>query len=780
MGNPFIVSPFGNKNRSTGGGSMKPTGGFVQVCVVDIIMNPEHEYFKALGGWDACGTIFWKHVTKDNIDYETNNPQENIARPFFANQKYYPLKGVLIFSTITKDVLARKGKDGHQETYYYLPNLNLWNHPHHNALPYLLKKPEPDTSQAGQFNLIDQFKKTINGIILRQPKEGESSPELGDYFQENSTIKPLLPYEGDHIIEGRYGNSIRFGATTPFERKSLFKNSKQPIPNIWSELSLNGVSKTHPNGVGKVGDPIIIIRNEQPTPRLKIDDPRGNDKKGWIPITEDLNKDGSSIYMTSNQVIPIVVAGSTRKSDELISNDSYDHGAKVTQMDLLTSTYEYVEQEVEDFVDDVMDFLGDPIEYLAPTPDPIEFAFEYVYDDGQNDFSFVDELIATGLYDDDDIEYASTHFEDEQISGTELDDIELEAVEQTPTKKSSTSGKDIEYAPSVKREPYVKGADGLARIEGSKQYNQWEADYLAGTEDYPFLYINPNDGDYALDIVVNPRPVEQILDELKSEAVNSTNFPEYQYLSLHTTSTKFQHQHGIVNNFMSRKWRRMGYHLTVSGDGNVNYNINFKSGESHGAGGPGNAFGVKGGVGGLFIGGGQGSANCINISWIGGEYSGVANPQLAGSPGSINDIDITPNQAFSYCRLIDYFMENFPKMKMIGHNQTSISGGTGKSCPMFDTIELSKQLGWTGRAWPKHIPDYTEAEKKQFKNFDKLRAGAPNSKAKNKNGVEFSNFGTPDDPYYGRKSMRKAAQYVVVLGGGDVLEGKNLLDDDFA
>ena len=94
--------------------------------------------------------------------------------------------------------------------------------------------------------------------------------------------------------------------------------------------------------------------------------------------------------MTSNQLIPIEVAGSKRKSDALISNDSYDEGDKATNKELLVDTYEYAEQKVEEFVDEVNEFLEDPVEYIAPTPEPMEFGFEVVYDDGQNDFSFVD------------------------------------------------------------------------------------------------------------------------------------------------------------------------------------------------------------------------------------------------------------------------------------------------------------------------------------------------------------------------------------------------------
>jgi hypothetical protein len=73
------------------------------------------------------------------------------------------------------------------------------------------------------------------------------------------------------ILEGRFGNSIRFGST----------NNSQEIsnPNAWSDS-------------GNTGDPITIIRNGQSS---------NLDEKGWLPTTERINEDASSIYLTSNQ-----------------------------------------------------------------------------------------------------------------------------------------------------------------------------------------------------------------------------------------------------------------------------------------------------------------------------------------------------------------------------------------------------------------------------------------------------------------------------------------------
>jgi hypothetical protein len=91
---------------------------------------------------------------------------------------------------------------------------------------------------------------------------------LGETFEEKDFLKPLRPFEGDNILEGRFGNSIRLGSTS----KGL---------NKWS---LNG----------KNSDPIIIIRNGQFN---NIND------STFIPNVEDINNDDSSIYLTSNQNI---------------------------------------------------------------------------------------------------------------------------------------------------------------------------------------------------------------------------------------------------------------------------------------------------------------------------------------------------------------------------------------------------------------------------------------------------------------------------------------------
>lgn len=79
----------------------------------------------------------------------------------------------------------------------------------------------------------------------------------------NEKIKFLKPKQGDTIISGRVGNTIRF-------------------------------SEFHLTEDGKTASPSIFIRNKQ--------NPELDSKKIGELIEEDINKDGTSIYMTSNKV----------------------------------------------------------------------------------------------------------------------------------------------------------------------------------------------------------------------------------------------------------------------------------------------------------------------------------------------------------------------------------------------------------------------------------------------------------------------------------------------
>jgi hypothetical protein len=224
------------------------------VRVLSIVLDETHPRFKELGEWNGLGIVEYEEV---------NNPLPSqslpTARPLTGNNKNLPLINEIVyiigFPDTDIDSISSNTAD------YYINIVSLWNHPHHNAYP-TAPNTLPPTQQK-------DYVQTEAGSI-RRVTDQSTEIFLGKTFVERSNIHPILPFEGDIISEGRWGNSIRIGSTV--------KNT----PNNWSVTGSNG-------------DPILIIRNGQGK----------QTEEGWVPTVEDINNDDSSIYLTSTQRVPL-------------------------------------------------------------------------------------------------------------------------------------------------------------------------------------------------------------------------------------------------------------------------------------------------------------------------------------------------------------------------------------------------------------------------------------------------------------------------------------------
>jgi hypothetical protein len=235
------------------------------IRVLDIILDNTHPKFKEYGEWNSIGTIFYDSVITPTLGVSQTSPFESIsyAIPFFPNIKQYPLINETTYIIFLPSSNATN--DVNSSIAYYFPPVNAWNSQHHNAVPVT------DTISPAQ---SQDYTQTELGSY-RRVEDTSTEIYLGKTFREKIDIHPLLPYEGDTIYEGRWGNSIRLGSTV--------KNAA--IPNRWST-------------VGENGDPITILRNGQSTYA----------SNSWVPETEDINGDLSSIYLTSTQQIPLNVS----------------------------------------------------------------------------------------------------------------------------------------------------------------------------------------------------------------------------------------------------------------------------------------------------------------------------------------------------------------------------------------------------------------------------------------------------------------------------------------
>ena len=265
---PSFYSNVGSKFNGSLNGNSSP---FFYARVNDIVLSPQTKtdnFFTLAGGWAGLGSI---KFTPIGSKPDNDNPSILVAKPLFTNLIQYPiLEEVVLILTAPSIGL---NDDPQAQSFYYLSTVGLWNSVHHNAFPD-----------------INNFKGDL---------------KLGNTFLEKSNIRNLLPEEGDILVEGRFGNSIRFSSTTPEKTQN----------NPWSSQ-------------GELGSPITIIRNKQSEVDIN--------PSPWVPVYEDINFDGSSIYLCSGQDIPLEYASKNLKSFNVTLGAAFNSALQIIDPILTT------------------------------------------------------------------------------------------------------------------------------------------------------------------------------------------------------------------------------------------------------------------------------------------------------------------------------------------------------------------------------------------------------------------------------------------------------------
>ena len=237
------------------------------ILSIDDFENEDEKNF--YGAYDALGMVFYTPVK--NPSSTSTFQDKSTAYPLFPNLKNYPLLNEIVY------IIPLPGKNILEDTndidnYYFSP-MNLYQNVHQNGIPNnLVQSLTPDSQ--------NKTNQEIEAGSVNKTTGKEAELNLGKTFTERP-IKDLQMFEGDVSLQGRWGNSLRFGSTV-----------KSPL-NDWSDS-------------GENGDAITIIRNGQ----------QENDEEAWKPISENINEDKSSIYLTTSQKIPIEVASNSYNSYE--------------------------------------------------------------------------------------------------------------------------------------------------------------------------------------------------------------------------------------------------------------------------------------------------------------------------------------------------------------------------------------------------------------------------------------------------------------------------------
>jgi hypothetical protein len=183
--------------------------------------------------------------------------------------------------------------------HYYLDIVSLQSSIHHNGIPTSVNISSVTNGLSGN---SANYNSAAAGASTTQ-----SEPKIDADFPENENVKPLQPYVGDFILEGRHGNSIRFSSTQ--------KPVKFSIDPNWN--------KANP------GDPILTIRNTRQTQATgKIND----------YVTEDFTKDDNSIVLSTGQELTFEQSSKALSANKSVQINSWqkENWGKTPQM-LLSS-----------------------------------------------------------------------------------------------------------------------------------------------------------------------------------------------------------------------------------------------------------------------------------------------------------------------------------------------------------------------------------------------------------------------------------------------------------
>jgi hypothetical protein len=196
----------------------------------------------------------------------SNDENTNIASPLNAHIKSIPVPGEIVLIVNAASAFAGNFRLN-EGTFYYMNDVNIQSSINYNGVPTSTNLPKSNNPSYQNASLG----------ITSTPNQSQPN-RTKKTFEIVNNVKPLQLFEGDVVMEGRNGNSIRLSST--------IKNS-------------NEITKQPTYTLGSVGDPILLISNTKTNSALR----------GFR--IEDIRTDDSSIYLTSTQRIPLTLAGPT-------------------------------------------------------------------------------------------------------------------------------------------------------------------------------------------------------------------------------------------------------------------------------------------------------------------------------------------------------------------------------------------------------------------------------------------------------------------------------------
>jgi len=661
--------------------------------VADIILNKDHA---AYTGPDSIGIIFFTdEKTKEYANDPTTLPR---AKPLSLNNFTTPLIGELvnIIQSTSDDYYPDLGGNSNFTSNYYTPAINVYNNAGSNAVPLDKrigkgnKKSKTDQSEP-TFEFQKEFRtsgaqevaskmcgnylrdlgypsgrsdpraptynlwREENGdYTLRLEDSEENKVKLGSYYKENPNQKNLNLTEGGTVNQGKAGQRISFSA-----------NNK---PHSEPGSGLGGLEQNRAM-VLSLGD----------------------------GENENINDDDGTIHLATNQKVNI------KTSSDLIASLHSEYKPFVEPLEqiekipaiAIPTTNPTPELQVEDHFSGLRGTVTEAASTTILTTDEDPFSDPV--------FDALDEAIDEGLITEEPVE-------NYEISGTEADP----AIESDPNNDIGKEPTDIiiEYQ-NTGGYNAIDIIDNMDPDLKDKSYRKNNRDKI--NKDSVAAWKGGNYAKAAFTnklgaIILLPPPDPNL-------TMNRTETRNIEYLMIHCTAGHNTRTPPDTLRGHLKKWDRGGYHWMVMTDGvatrcypddKMTYGasgMNPKTIHLNWIGGFNKKWGYRDMTGNPIPKKYNDDGEQTNKNYAGkqgvSESLGVSEKQAyrrlygfgsknlegwnGGDASTRNGNLISQPQVFTLYKLIKRYIETYPNIKVIGHNQAA-----HKNCPLFDVPTFMK------------------------------------------------------------------------------------------
>lgn len=283
-------------------GTIKSFGLYANsATVIDVVTNEEHPDY-GVDGFEV-GRVRFKYL-------EYGGHKDTPQNAFYA----YPIEvGVQEFPLIGETVMVQKIQGIH----FYTRRVNINKTLQLNGFPNILNRSKPARTQQ---NKTDTTQQAREGQLDNRTDSDEPEENLtNENYSPRPSLRPLKSFDGDVILQNRYGASIRLGS-------SQIQNAL----NQFTEVKEDGTVILGPTNSQR-NEALIVFRvGQRETPARTKETP-------YALTVEDINLDSSCFAMAENQEINFIFSSEFTTLQELDKNyatlDAQEDGSIKTVLD---------------------------------------------------------------------------------------------------------------------------------------------------------------------------------------------------------------------------------------------------------------------------------------------------------------------------------------------------------------------------------------------------------------------------------------------------------------